>query len=131
MNPWFHLPPELEASSPPEARGLTRDGVRLLVTFREKDGIAHARFDELPAFLRAGDLLVVNDSATLPAALTATRHNGDQITLHLSTQLHEPHWTVEPRRATVAPGERLSLPTGGVVTLLRAYLTSKRLWIAR
>src|SRR5687767_4342832 len=63
----FVLPPKLEAHEPPEARGLARDEVRLLVTHREKDGIVHGTFRDLPAFLRAGDLLVVNDSATLPA----------------------------------------------------------------
>src|SRR2546422_960892 len=66
MKPWFDLPKDLEATDPPEARSLRRDEVRLMVSFREKDGIAHAHFKDLPAFLRPGDLLVVNDSATLP-----------------------------------------------------------------
>src|SRR6266542_3521551 len=81
-----------------------------MVSFREKDGIAHTRFKDLPTFLRAGDLLVVNDSATLPAALTARRASGEEIALHFSTQLHESHWVVEPRRVQATKGERLSLP---------------------
>ena len=131
MKPWFELPRELEATAPPEARGLRRDEVRLMVTFREKDGIAHARFGDLPAFLRAGDLVVVNDSATLPAAVAAYRTSGEEIALHFSTRLHETHWAVEPRKVQVVKGERLVLPGGGAATLLTPYRDSQRLWIGR
>lgn len=81
----FTLPPDLEAHEPPEARGVGRDQVRLLVTERATDRIVHARFPDLPAFLRPGDLLVLNDSATLPAALDARRADGSAVALHLST----------------------------------------------
>ena len=63
----FELPPELEAHEPPEARGLSRDGVRLMVSFRSDSRTpkaVHARFRDLPRFLQAGDVLVVNTSAT-------------------------------------------------------------------
>src|SRR5687768_5614970 len=93
----FVLPPELEAHEPPEVRGLARDEVRLLVTHREKDGIVHGTFRDLPAFLRAGDVLVVNDSATLPAALTAQLQVGTTAPLHVSTRLPADLWVVEPR----------------------------------
>jgi S-adenosylmethionine:tRNA ribosyltransferase-isomerase len=150
----FTLPSDLEAKVPPEARGLRRDEVRMLVTFREKDGVTHATFRDLPAFLRAGDLLVVNDSGTLPAALTATREDGTQIALHLSQRLPAGLWTVEPRhtqahsgepllpsidvprlRRPNAPiesrsGERVSLPGGASATLLSPYPQSSRLWVA-
>jgi S-adenosylmethionine:tRNA ribosyltransferase-isomerase len=127
----FVVPAELEARRPPEARGVPRDQVRLLVTFREKDGVAHTRFDRLPAFLRAGDLLVVNDSATLPAALAARRPDGQQITLHLSTALPAQLWLVEPRKVEVMAGETLTLPGGARAVLLAPYPRSRRLWIAR
>jgi len=55
----FVLPPALEAREPPEARGLARDDVRLLVSSRADDRIVHARFGNLPDYLRAGDLLVI------------------------------------------------------------------------
>src|SRR5262249_45430415 len=65
----FELPERLEAHEPPEARDLARDGVRLLVA-RKRDGrISHARFTDLPSYLLPGDVVVVNNSATLPAAL--------------------------------------------------------------
>jgi len=103
----FQLPPELEAREPPEARGLARDGVRLLVTFRRTDWIVHARFADLPDFLRAGDVVVVNDSATLPAALTAQNADGRPLALHLSTRL--PGETVSWRDARGA-GRNSSRP---------------------
>jgi S-adenosylmethionine:tRNA ribosyltransferase-isomerase len=127
----FVLPPALEARRPPEARGLTRDGVRLLVSHREKDGIVHARFTDLPAALTPGDVLVVNDSATLPAALTAAL-GGSDLPLHLSTHLPGDLWAVEPRGAVPSEGPvRLILPAGGVARLLAPYQDSRRLWLAR
>ena len=65
----FELPAALEAAEPPEARGLRRDEVRLLVSDVDADSIEHARFTDLPRWLSAGDLLVVNTSGTLNAAL--------------------------------------------------------------
>jgi S-adenosylmethionine:tRNA ribosyltransferase-isomerase len=127
----FDLPPALEARRPPEARGLTRDGVRLLVSHRQKDGIVHARFTDLPAALTPGDVLVVNDSATLPAALTATL-GGSDLPLHLSTHLPGDLWVVEPRGTVPPEGPvRLILPAGGVARLLAPYQDSRRLWLAR
>jgi S-adenosylmethionine:tRNA ribosyltransferase-isomerase len=133
----FTLPAELEAREPPEARGLRRDQVRLLVSSRADDRLVQARFADLPDFLRPGDLLVANDSATLPAALTASfaardgRRSGGEIALHLSTRLSGRLWVVEPRSAEVAPGEALALPGGGVATLLARHGGSCRLWVAR
>lgn len=127
----FVLPKDLEAVEPPEARGLMRDQVRLLVSHARDGTIAHARFADLPDFLRPGDLLVANDSATLPAALVARRSDGTEITLHLSTALVDSLWVVEPRRTTVARGEALSLPGSATATLLAPYAGSRRLWIAQ
>src|SRR5688500_4417426 len=69
----FDLPAELEAGEPPEARGLARDEVRLMVSYRANDRVVHTRFRELPDFLRPGDVLVINTSGTMNAALDATR----------------------------------------------------------
>jgi S-adenosylmethionine:tRNA ribosyltransferase-isomerase len=127
----FSLPPELEAHEPPEARGLRRDGVRLLVSHYRDDRIEHARFTDLPDFLGPRDLLVANDSGTLPAALTARRTDGSTIALHLSTHLVGQLWVVEPRKSTAVPGEVLGLPGGGTATLLAPYADSTRLWVAQ
>ena len=141
----FTLPAHLEAAEPPEARGITRDAVRMLVSNADSDTIAHSRFSELPQWLSPGDLLVVNTSGTLKAALTARTRTGHRFELHLSTQLPGNFWVVEVRR----PGPVASLPfrdalagavfeleAGGVVTVLAPYplgaaLTApSRLWIA-
>ena len=100
----FTLPPELEAGEPPEARGLARDGVRLMVSYANDQRIVHTRFKRLPEFLEAGDLLVINTSGTLNAALPARRADGNPLELHLSTHLPGELWSVELRK----PGEKVS-----------------------
>jgi S-adenosylmethionine:tRNA ribosyltransferase-isomerase len=127
----FVLPPELEAHEPPEARGLRRDQVRLLITYRRSERIVHARFGDLPDFLRCGDVLVINDSATVPAALRASRSDGSTVPLHLSTRLPAGLWISEPRETRVVEGETLTLPGGGRARLLVPYPRSLRLWITQ
>ncbi len=143
----FELPPELEASEPPEARGLARDEVRLMISYRSDNRVVHTRFRELGNFLTAGDLLVINTSGTMNAALDATRADGIPVRLHLSTHLPADLWIVEVRRLNetstqpfyeAGAGETLSLPAGASVKLLAPYATDRniatitptRLWIA-
>lgn len=146
----FTLPPQLEASAPAEARGLARDSVRLMVTSSRENRIIHTHFRELGEFLRAGDVLVINTSATIPAALVATRSDGTELELHLSTHLPGDIWSVElrqpgpqgtkPFRQGVA-GETLCLPRHAEATLLAPYALDRsqlpvdshqgtRLWLA-
>jgi S-adenosylmethionine:tRNA ribosyltransferase-isomerase len=72
-------PRELRASLPAELRGLRRDGARLCVIERDSGRITHTTVAQVGAHLRVGDLLVVNSSRTLPAALRVTRENGEQV----------------------------------------------------
>jgi S-adenosylmethionine:tRNA ribosyltransferase-isomerase len=125
----FALPAANEATAPPERRGLARDGVRLLLTDAASGVNRDARFRELPSFLRRGDLLVVNDSATIPAALTARRADGAPFALHLSARIAGDLWIAEPREP-VEPGERASLADGGAVTFLTPVDERARLWYA-
>ena len=125
----FELPAALEAREPPEARGLARDEVRLLVSEGAGTITTGASFRDLPLFLTAGDLIVVNDSATIPAALIATREDGVMFALHLSS-LRDGVWMVEPRNVTVSAGERAILPGGGSVEFLALHGASARLWDA-
>jgi S-adenosylmethionine:tRNA ribosyltransferase-isomerase len=127
----FQLPAALEAHEPPEARGLARDQVRLLVSHRVDDRIEHRSFRDLPDVLRPGDLVVANDSATLAAALPARRQDGSEIRLHVSTRLPADLWAVEPRRIDATEGEVLGLPGGATARLLVPYTGSRRLWVAR
>ncbi len=124
-----------EAHEPPEARGLRRDEVRMLVA--EGDTLAHAHAHDLPDHLRAGDVLVVNTSKTIPAALPARRADGTLLRLHLSTPAAgdaNDRWVVELRRddarfGAANAGETLALPGGAHATLLAAYV-GQRLWLA-
>ncbi|MBI4673008.1 MAG: S-adenosylmethionine:tRNA ribosyltransferase-isomerase [Chloroflexi bacterium] len=88
----FVLPPELEAREPAELRGLRRDAVRLMVLPHASGEPIHTRFDALGEFLRAGDLLVVNDSRTLPALLRARDENGEPIEVRLAHRRAEDLW---------------------------------------
>ncbi len=127
----FVVPPELEAREPAELRGSGRDDVRLMVSDRASGEISHGHFGDLPRFLRPGDLLVLNTTATLPAALRARRENGEEIALHYSTSLPGDLAVVEPRGVEVDAGERLALPGGARARLLIPYRDSKRLWITQ
>jgi S-adenosylmethionine:tRNA ribosyltransferase-isomerase len=119
-----------EATAPAERRGLQRDAVRLLVTDRRARTQADAYFFDLPSFLDAGDLIVVNDSATLPAALTAVGANGERLVLHVSTMIDERLWTVEPRKHVMA-GESLRLPADASAFVLAPVdPVHPRLWYA-
>src|SRR5215216_4144621 len=116
----FSLPAELEASTPPEARGLRRDQVRLMVSSYSTDQVTHTRFYNLDKFLNEGDVLVINTSRTRNSALLATRTDGTLLELHLSTHFDNNLWTVEVRSMDEAgktkhfedvyQGEILSLP---------------------
>jgi S-adenosylmethionine:tRNA ribosyltransferase-isomerase len=90
----FTLPPDLEAHAPPEHRGLRRDQVRLLVLPRFAGEFIHTRFDALSDYLHAGDLLVVNDSRTLPGLLRATDERGDAIEVRLAQRRSSDRWDV-------------------------------------
>jgi S-adenosylmethionine:tRNA ribosyltransferase-isomerase len=131
----FELPARLEADRPPAAR----DGVRLLVANRSDGSIVHSCVRDLPHFLAPGDLLVLNTSATLPAALPATRADGTELELRLSTPAPrldpERSWIVELRQgdapfASAEAGEELFLPAGATARILMPY-AAPRLWLAR
>ncbi len=137
----FAVPAELSATVPPEQRGLARDGVRLLVATGRR--AVSTSFRHLSRFLCPGDVVVVNTSATRPAAVDVRRGDGADATLHLSTVLDDGRWVVEVRPAgeaatgpagDVVPGERLLLPAGRSLRVHRPYLdqatTRPRLWEA-
>jgi S-adenosylmethionine:tRNA ribosyltransferase-isomerase len=132
----LEAPARLEAHEPPEARGLDRDAVAMLVATRGDGALVHARFRELPRFLDAGDLLVVNTSATLPAALDA-RLGTRLVELRLSTPADHGTWVIELRTEDRLPlsrppsGARLELPGGAGAQLLAPYAGSDRLSVAR
>jgi S-adenosylmethionine:tRNA ribosyltransferase-isomerase len=141
----FELPAELEAAEPPEARGLRRDEVRLMVSYLDDDRVVHSRFGDLPQFLHPGDTLVLNTSGTMNAALPAERSDGSPLTVHLSTHLPADLWVVELRSPSGneplldgESGEIVSLPEDASMVLHTPYLSEtrqlaespNRLWIS-
>jgi S-adenosylmethionine:tRNA ribosyltransferase-isomerase len=129
----FELPAGLEATEPPAAR----DGVRLLVA--RPEGLTNARFSQFGEFLAPGDLVVVNTSATLAAAVDG-RRAGAPVEVHFSAEFDDGTWVVEVRPGGVStgpvtdlrPGEVINLDAGATLTLDRpAPAGQTRLWQAR
>jgi len=129
----FVLPERLEATEPPPVR----DGVRLLVA--RPGGTAHARFSQFGEFLSPGDLVVVNTSATLAAAVDGDRA-GVPVEVHFSAELDDGSWVVEVRPAGASTGpvtdlrpcEVITLDGGAALTVGRPYPAGQaRLWQAR
>ena len=135
----FRRPAGSDATEPPEAHGVARDAVKLLVV--RPGGVSHARFADLGDFLRPGDLLVVNNSATMLAAVDG-RRAGQLIAVHFSMARAEKVWVVELRPADarghltdIRPGERIDMPGGAAVVIGSSYpepgVEGARLWTAR
>lgn len=129
----LRVPEELSARVPAEARGTGRDDVRLMVS--RGTAVSHHAFRELPGLLRAGDVLVVNTSPTLPAAVNG-RLGGERLVVHFSTRGDREsgrtgsggeRWAVELRTPDGAgstlprpggpAGARIRLPGGGLLVL--------------
>jgi S-adenosylmethionine:tRNA ribosyltransferase-isomerase len=106
-----------------------------MVAYRHDATLVHTTFNELPRFLNAGDLLVINTSGTLAAEIPGLNGEPD---VHLSTQLPAGLWTIELRRDgepffTASAGDVVLLPDGGRATLLTPYALHRegtRLWVA-
>jgi S-adenosylmethionine:tRNA ribosyltransferase-isomerase len=139
----FRLPDDSTAEAPPEVRGSARDDVRLLVA--RPEGLEHRRFGDLADLLEPGDLVVVNNSATVNGEIDGVR-SGQPIVLHAASRLDDATWVVELRTAPDASAPILDAVAGetlGVgelpVTLLEPYPhadssptgSGNRLWRAR
>jgi S-adenosylmethionine:tRNA ribosyltransferase-isomerase len=140
----FTFPEDRTATEPPEQRGLRRDGVRLMVA--APAGIRHTFFHHLSDQLSAGDVLVVNTSATVPGQLDGMR-NGSAVVVHVANRISDGTRVIELRTAPDASApvldgsvaERITIPAGGVVELIAPYPTSgssptgvgNRLWRGR
>ena len=136
----FVLPADHEAAEPPEVRGRGRHDVRLMVARRRDATLEHLRFPDIVDVLAPGDLVVLNTSGTVPAALGVTRPDGTRLRVHLSTRLPGGRWLVELRApdgtgsrpfAGGGEGEVLALAGGGTVELVRPWEPAgHRLWVA-
>ncbi|GAB3650893.1 S-adenosylmethionine:tRNA ribosyltransferase-isomerase [Glycomyces tarimensis] len=126
----FALDAALEANQPAEVRGSSRSDVRMLVSEKASGEISHRHFEDLPALVSPGDLLVVNNSTTLPASVP-TEH-GRRV--HFSSTRPDGSWLVELRDGPrpylgEVPGRVVQLPGGVKLELLERF--GKRLWVTR
>jgi S-adenosylmethionine:tRNA ribosyltransferase-isomerase len=92
----FYLPNELNASLPPEERGIRRDHVRMMMLDRSYGKIQHDLFFHLPEYLKPGDLVILNNSRTIPAVFKVKRlGNGKletKVEVRLARRLTENTW---------------------------------------
>ncbi len=125
----FDLPEELIAQQPPTERGQSR----MLRMDRATGAVADSRFADLPSLLRAGDLLVMNDSRVIPARLFAKRmlvrdreEPSGLVQVLLTEPVGENEWRslVRPGKK-VAVGERLVFPSASGATELEAEVIAR------
>lgn len=127
-------PRELRASLPAELRGLRRDGARLCVVERASGRITHTIVARMGEHLAPGDLLVVNSSRTLPAALRVDRTDGQPIQLRpgalrarewdaLAVETAPPH-----RNVPLVPGEILRASGGLRLRVIEPRRDAPLLW---
>lgn len=116
---------DLTADAPPEARGLGRDGVRLLVASETEDAdgerstaVAHTTFAQLGDYLRPGDLLLINNSATVAGEVDGWVDGRGAVVVHVATELDDCTWVVELRTAPDAAHPLLDAAEGDVVQLV-------------
>ena len=130
----FVLPEGLERGQPLAER----DAVRLMVGWRSSLDVEDSQFRRLGHFLRRGDALVINTSATVPAAVDAWTDSGEEVVVHFSSRLPDGTWTVEVRLPggigsrpyPEFAGGTLLLPDGGRVEARFHHPTAHRLWVA-
>jgi S-adenosylmethionine:tRNA ribosyltransferase-isomerase len=123
----FDLPQELIAQEPPPERGLSR----LLVLSRPTGAISDRQFADLPAWLRRGDLLVVNNTRVFAARLLGRRlPGGGSSECMLIRRLESVSAACEIWEALVHPGQRLKegslLELGRDGTIIHAEVLDKR-----
>ncbi len=113
----YALPPELIAQTPADRR----DGSRMMVLHRADQRWEHRMFSDLPDYLRAGDLLVLNNTRVIPARLFARKPGtGGRAEVFLLEEEMPDVWRVLLRCRRRPPiGGRLALEGGGEVELVQ------------
>ena len=106
---FYHLPPELIAQRPVRPR----DEAAMFVMHRSTGKRELRKVKDLPEYLDAGDVVVVNDTKVVPTVLRGVRENGGQIVIRLVSRKNEDTWdcAVDTARPP-APGDRLIFGDG-------------------
>ena len=104
----YHLPPERIAQEPLEDRASSK----LMVLDRETGDVDHRSFRDLPGMLRAGDLIVVNDSRVLPARIRGFRSTGGAVEFLLLRPATDGSWLALAKPVKrLSIGERIEIPS--------------------
>ncbi|KGN34177.1 queuosine biosynthesis protein [Knoellia sinensis KCTC 19936] len=117
----FRAPDDTTAPAPAEARGVARDGVRLLVA--NGTDLVHAHFRDLPDHLEPGDLVVINNSATVAGQIDGHRRGHGAVVVHAATPLNDGTWVIELRTAPDASSPILDADVGERIQVGRVTLT--------
>ncbi|MBS4200809.1 S-adenosylmethionine:tRNA ribosyltransferase-isomerase [Bacillus sp. FJAT-49732] len=113
----FQIPSNLNASTPPEKRGASRDRVRLMVMDRTTGKTIHGQFTDLASYLKPGDLLVMNNSRTIPSVLRG-KQGTCNVEIRLSRQLSDRQWDALVLNGLCKIGEMLILENGITATII-------------
>lgn len=124
------------ATTPTEARGIRRDAIQLLISSDEGHTIQHSTMSNFAAAFQAGDVVVINNSQTIPAHVAL---DDGRMAIHLSQQLTHGRWVIELRQQhghTTGPyphgkkGDCFEMPGGVTAQLIKPYDHHQRLWVA-
>jgi S-adenosylmethionine:tRNA ribosyltransferase-isomerase len=135
----FTLPEANIAHTPAESRGSGRSDIRLMVADRKAGAHHHDLFEHLDRHLVAGDVLVVNVSSTIPAAVAGTTADGQSVILHVASPAPGGLWSIEVRSMVPGGGtepgpelepQKIHLPEANGANLLARSPRNPRLWIA-
>ncbi|HEV3469645.1 MAG TPA: S-adenosylmethionine:tRNA ribosyltransferase-isomerase [Pyrinomonadaceae bacterium] len=125
----FRVPERLIPLSPPELRGERREDARMVVLHRGRASIEHSRFDRLGSYLRAGDVLVVNDTLMVHDQLRGLSSRGP-VTLVLFGH-HANGWHAAVRPAARAARGLVVRVGGGELRAVLVKRTIGDLWLVR
>lgn len=124
----YCLPPELIAQEPVEPRDQSR-----LMRLRRADGaVGHHRFEELPRLLRAGDLLVFNNTRVLHARLHGHKESGGRVEALLLREVSRNLWQalLKPS-ARLKPGVKIRFGNGVITVEAEPVSRSNEVWLLR
>lgn len=119
----YHLPPECIAQTPIEPR----DHSRLMVLRRDQDVIDDAAFMDVGSYLKAGDLLVVNQTRVIPARLFARKVTGGKVELLLLKRIEPDVWEALVGGKGLKPGVKVTVENGPETEILEDLGASRRL----
>ncbi|WP_053363630.1 S-adenosylmethionine:tRNA ribosyltransferase-isomerase [Bacillus sp. FJAT-27251] len=134
----FDLPQELNASIPPERRGIRRDHVRMMVLDRKTGERVHDTFFQIGNYLKTADLIILNSSRTIPALLKGIWKRGTtlmdtEVEVRLASRKDDSTWEALVAAAGASVGDTLQFPAGlsGVITGEKASSPLKTILFSR